>query len=284
MPTTRPNPSFAILIAITIAISTLAHPVEADDDVPPKTFESVTAASSFVGREIEELPGHLGEVADLLLDLQTSQAVAAVFRQQVDNGITAEVTLPIIAIRATQRGHRTQPWVTDAMIQQVKRAGGLHPQRPAYTRGWVSKQFTTLNREPYWRSYAKRRAANRSRLVFDEIDYPLTRLSEVLGLDVVDKQDQPVGQVEQVVISPNTFEVAYVVLKTASSKRLAIPLAAFETESGKEWKIELDRETIIARPGLEESGRQDGQLPLSVDRAWSEYVAVRYGDIGVQPK
>ena len=144
----------ALLIAIPIVRSS---EICAADPVVP-TYQSAVPGRDFIGRKIAGLPGQLGEVADLLIDLETSQVVAAIFRQSDSGGASAAMTLPIVALRQTQDGHRLQPWVTEAMIQRMT---PLTSTKQAFTRGRVSDQYRAFDRDPYWGDFLKRREKNR---------------------------------------------------------------------------------------------------------------------------
>ncbi len=248
----------ALLIAVPIIC---CSETSAADPVVP-TYESVVPARDFVGREIAELPGQLGEVADLLIDLETSQVVAAIFRQNNVDGPSAVLTLPIVALRQTQEGHHLQPWVTEAMIQQLAPTTAT---KQSFTRGRVSDQYRAFDREPYWGEFLKRRQKIRVVQRFDQTDFLLSRYSELVGSPIMDAENSQVGTIEEVVVVPETFAVAYLLVETMADRYQAIPLGAFKVNEQGRWQINLDRESIHARPTVDRS-----ELPLSIDRGWVE--------------
>lgn len=273
-PTRAENPNAKTTAPASDSVSSQSR----TDHTLSQNFDSVVRAEDLIGREPKGMPGQLGKVDDLLIDLETSQVVAAVFRQHLNGRTAAMVTLPIVALRSSAKGYDAQPWVTDAIIQQIE---PLAEATAPITRGWVSAQYRSLKRDPYWMARTQQQTVG-GRIgprKFDQEDYLLAKYSELIGLGVVDAAEKPVGQIESVVVELNSFDVAYVLVKSASSKHLAVPLGVFEISPGKPWQIELDREVIRSR-----SITLDGDLPRSIDRGWLEYIAVRYGRTGVQEK
>ena len=64
----------------------------------------------------------------------------------------------------------------------------------------------------------------------------------------MDAENLQVGVIEEVVVVPETFAVAYVLVETAAAQYQAIPLGAFEVNENGRWKIDLDRESISLDP------------------------------------
>jgi sporulation protein YlmC with PRC-barrel domain len=118
--------------------------------------------------------------------------------------------------------------------------------------------------------------------------YGFTSLKSLFGTPVVNAEGEELGKIEDFAISLEHHLVAYAAVSCtcfdgAADKRFPIPLGSFIVKSGeKAWTLELPLEVLEATPTF-----SPGQWPEKLDRAWVEYVHVRYGRAplgGVQTK
>jgi sporulation protein YlmC with PRC-barrel domain len=103
--------------------------------------------------------------------------------------------------------------------------------------------------------------------------------SKVLGEEVVNRQNESLGKIQDMVLDAEDGRVSYAVLSFGGflgmgNKLFAIPWQAFEHHAGKDKLIlNVDKEKLQNAPGFEKEGR----WPDFADRAWGESIHSYYG-------
>ncbi|KAA5545457.1 PRC-barrel domain containing protein [Roseiconus nitratireducens] len=239
--------------------------------------ETLVRATEVIGTDLAEVDDSLGSVADLVLDLQTSQAALALcaYRDPPQDA-EAMLALPITAWAFDRANAIKKPWLTDEMIRQ---SSPVTPPFDRFDRRLAGEQYQQFDQPPYWLAFVDRQQAKDPNFEFDTRDFKLVLFSSLKDTAVVSSENDVVGTISDLAIDPISSQIAYAVMDTAKdrAKRFAIPLGAFVATDDQRFKIELGRDEILKRPTFRESN-----LPKVVDRGWIEYVAVRYGREGVQ--
>lgn len=84
------------------------------------------------------------------------------------------------------------------------------------------------------------------------------KASDMIGTDVVDAQGDSLGEVEEVVIDPNTGRIAYVVVSFGGfldigKKLFAIPFKALKYDwDENEYMLDTPKEQLEEAPGFDE--------------------------------
>ena len=91
-------------------------------------------------------------------------------------------------------------------------------------------------------------------------NYPsLVGASEIKGTHVKNLQNQDLGQIDEVLIDPDTGQVRFVILEVGGflglgATRVAVPLSAFQiTQEGNtsKWVLDADKEKLKSAPKVE---------------------------------
>jgi sporulation protein YlmC with PRC-barrel domain len=111
------------------------------------------------------------------------------------------------------------------------------------------------------------------------------RASKLIGTDVENPQGEKLGDIEDIVLDPDTGRIAYAVLSFGGflglgEKHFAVPWAAFTPKAGTttavdKFVLNVDKERLKNAPGFEKSN-----WPNMADRRWAEQV---YGFYNVTP-
>ena len=106
--------------------------------------------------------------------------------------------------------------------------------------------------------------------------YLLAFLSKLHDLQVHSGQERSVGRIVDFAVTVENHRLAYAAVEFRSddAKLYPLPLSAFVVSKPEEpWQVDLSAESIANTPSF--SARK---WPQKIERAWVEYVHVRYGD------
>ncbi|QDU94274.1 PRC-barrel domain-containing protein [Lignipirellula cremea] len=105
--------------------------------------------------------------------------------------------------------------------------------------------------------------------------YQFALLTNLQGKVIVDADGKPVGEVVDLALLERDGRIAYAGARFEDKRDHlhAIPLSAFVASPGSEtWRLEVDEKVIENTPTFAPE-----DWPTQIDRAWVEYVHVRYG-------
>lgn len=103
--------------------------------------------------------------------------------------------------------------------------------------------------------------------------------STIIGEAVINRQNEQLGKIHELVLDAKEGRLAYVVLSFGGfmgmgNKLFAMPWRAFEfADSGDELILNVDKEKLKAAPGFE----PDSKWPDFADRTWGTSIDTYYG-------
>lgn len=103
--------------------------------------------------------------------------------------------------------------------------------------------------------------------------YGVVSASTIIGESVVNREDEKIGKIHDLVIEANAGRLAYAVL-SFSGKLFAMPWSAFEF-SNTEHKLilDVDKKKLNEAPGFD----KDEKWPDFADRSWGDEIHKYYG-------
>jgi sporulation protein YlmC with PRC-barrel domain len=226
----------------------------------------ILMASKLMGTELKRGETVLGQIADLVFDLETEH-------------------LAVFVLETTETGKQPQwnlfPFVKgDRLIKGEWENRTRIAARPlTFNRMQANEVYRTYKEAIYWLDFAKQLVKSPNKQ-FDDHDFNLTLLKNILEKPVVDKSGELAGRIEDVAINTSNGTILYLVLQTEDSRRIAIPLGAFVADDNDaQWMIDLAKDQIVKFEGFDQSAP-----PKKADSGWTEFVAVKYGRGGLQSK
>ncbi len=263
----------------TIAVSLLLIVVGAGGSLawaknknPATNYPSLVGASEIKGTHVKNLQNQdLGQIDEVLIDPDTGQVRFVILEVGGFLGLGAtRVAVPLSAFQITQEGD-TSKWVLDADKEKLKNAPkveGKNYQR-LYTRCRGQADFCLL--EGYvdrarvqFQSVISKPAETKSMNATAQRTEAATLLaaSEVKGATVINFQNENIGDVDELLIEPDTGQVRFAVLSVGGflglgSTKVAVPWLAFRSvsERGKIRYMMLD----ATRERLEKAPRVEGK-------------------------
>jgi sporulation protein YlmC with PRC-barrel domain len=109
--------------------------------------------------------------------------------------------------------------------------------------------------------------------------YGVVLASKITGEAVVNRQDENLGKIHELVIDAKEGRLAYAVLSFGGfmgmgNKLFALPWEAFEfSNTENKLILNVDKKKLETAPGFD----KDGKWPNFVDRIWGEDVFKYYG-------
>jgi sporulation protein YlmC with PRC-barrel domain len=105
------------------------------------------------------------------------------------------------------------------------------------------------------------------------------RASKIIGADVKNPQGEKLGDIQDVVLDPETGRVRYAVLAFGGflglgEKYFAVPWTALTSKAGEkgDFILNIDKEKLKNAPGFDKNN-----WPNMADRSWAEQVYAYYG-------
>ncbi|MET3106815.1 sporulation protein YlmC with PRC-barrel domain [Oxalobacteraceae bacterium GrIS 2.11] len=104
------------------------------------------------------------------------------------------------------------------------------------------------------------------------------KASSIIGTSVVDRKDESLGDIKEIVIDPSTGRVAYVVVAfggflSMGEKLFAIPFGSFKYQhDGNKYVLDLPKEKLQAAPGFDTN-----HWPSMTDEKWNREIHSYYG-------
>jgi len=109
--------------------------------------------------------------------------------------------------------------------------------------------------------------------------YGIVTASKIIGESVVNRQNEDLGKIHELVIDAKEGRLAYAVLSSGGfmgmgNRLFAMPWKAFEFASTEHKLIfDVDREKLKAAPGFD----KDAKWPDFADRSWGDGIYRFYG-------
>jgi len=234
-----------------------------NEQLKPADAAPIRKASAFVGSELQASDGKpLGKIEDLIVDLDNGAVVLLVARPDagLDLGTERMLVPPGCCSDATQ-DEATKLRVTRDQVHKAPRIADLKQ----LTRDDVAKVYAHFDQMP----------AEPKTIPDPHTLAGLTPLSTLRGMAVENAKGVRLGTIRDFALVGDG-RIAYVGMSSeANPKQLyPVPLSAFVVPEGaKTWMVELPKGILENTPTFSEA-----VWPKTIDRAWSEYVNVRYGN------
>ena len=112
-----------------------------------------------------------------------------------------------------------------------------------------------------------------------EVKYGIVSASRIIGEAVVNRQDENLGKIHELVFDAQDGHLAYAVLSFGGfmgmgNKLFAMPWKAFEfAKTENKLVLNVDKEKLKTAPGFD----QDAKWPDFADRTWGNTIYKYYG-------
>jgi len=112
-----------------------------------------------------------------------------------------------------------------------------------------------------------------------EVKYGVVSASRIIGEAVVNRQDENLGKIHELVFDAHDGRLAYAVLSFGGfmgmgNKLFALPWKAFEfAKTENKLVLNVDKEKLKTAPGFD----QDAKWPDFADRTWGSTIYKYYG-------
>ena len=112
-----------------------------------------------------------------------------------------------------------------------------------------------------------------------EVKYGVVSASRIIGEAVVNRQDENLGKIHELVFDAQDGRLAYAVLSFGGfmgmgNKLFAMPWKAFEfAKTENKLVLNVDKEKLKTAPGFD----QDAKWPDFADRTWGSTIYKYYG-------
>lgn len=120
--------------------------------------------------------------------------------------------------------------------------------------------------------------ASADRIIVESTDRDMWRASKLIGIDVVSREGDELGEIEEVVVDPEGGRVGYVILSfdgflREGDKYFAIPWRALRYDAHEEQMVlNVDRDRLEDAPGFSR-----GDWPDMASRRWARDIHAYYG-------
>jgi len=250
------NDSIKIIGAAQEDVEVINKPVE----------RQIVMASKLLGTALKKEEMSLGRIEELAFDLETEHLAILLLETNDTNNEPQWNLIPFV------EGDRLIKFAWENKTRLAVRPTSLNREQ-------ANELYRTYKEAIYWLDFAIQ-VGKASGQKFDDHDFQLTLLKDIVDKPIVDKFGEAVGRIEDIAIRASKGTIPYMVLSTIDDRRIAIPLGAF-TEDGdsKRWIIELSKDQILKSKALD-----DSFTPIEADSGWLEFVSVKYGRGGLQSK
>ncbi len=103
--------------------------------------------------------------------------------------------------------------------------------------------------------------------------YGVVSASKIIGEAVINRQDEKLGKIHELVIDANAGRLAYAVL-ASSGKYFAMPWKAFEfANTENKLILDVDKKKLEAAPGFDKNDK----WPNFSDKSWGDDIHKYYG-------
>jgi len=203
----------------------------------------VKAKADLIGKDIKDGTRTIGEVEDLMLDLEHSRVafVLVSLEELVGNGDTYYV-LPWGVINPVTGGKEVV--VTGLTVEDMKSAPNFSDKTawpPLSSDPWPTRVYNVGKKSPYWSGTFPR----------------VYRASEVIDWDVRNSKNEDLGDIEEFVVDARDGSIPYAVLEFGGflgvgDKFFAVPPRSLRADNEKkEFVFDVDKERLKSAPGFD---------------------------------
>lgn len=239
--------------AFFVALVFAGMPVSAEDTSPSHPSFRIQKASDLIGKPVHDRRGELlGEVKDLVIDTQRGRVayVVVIMSEMLGSGGNW-FAVPTPAMTLKEDGSQ---FVLAATMDRLKNAPGFdHAQWPRMSdSNWGVRIHEFYRIRPYWIIEGERQGSTSTSL-------RLQKASELIGCPVQSDRYEWLGEIEELVIDPDRYRIAYVVLAFAGlegecRKLFAIPggVIRLPTDGGP-GLLSIDKKPLKQSTGFDKS-------------------------------
>jgi sporulation protein YlmC with PRC-barrel domain len=263
----------------------------------PAQASNLIRSSDVVGGKVTNLQGeNLGKIDDLVIDTDRGQVGYAVLSFGGLLGMGDKLfAIPWDSIQSTNESGK---YMLNVDKEKLKNAPGFDKgQWPEMAdESWGAGIYKYYGSEPYWTrsgsgmKVEKHLGPNNDRVVPDNNRhvtgrdpiksnrFNLRRASDLVGTDVHNRQNENLGDINNLVIDWQSGHVVYAILAAGGflglgEELFAIPWNALDRQSGeKKLVLDMDKDRLKQAPHFSKN-----QWPNFADRAWGEPVHRYYG-------
>jgi len=250
----RTNDAVKIIEAAQGDVGIINKPVE----------RQIVMASKLLGTALKKEEMSLGRIEELAFDLETENLAILLLETNDTNNEPQWNLIPFV------EGDRLIKFAWENKTRLAVRPTSLNREQ-------ANELYRTYKEAIYWIDFAIQ-VGKESGQKFDDHDFQLTLLKDIVDKPIIDKAGEAVGRIEDIAIRASKGTIPYLVLSTIDDRRIAIPLGAFKADgNSNRWMIELSKDQILKSKALD-----DSFTPNEADSGWLEFVSVKYGRGGLQ--
>lgn len=262
---------FVVALSVRCTASELAlnERETVDEDLSPNVG-SVVPGSILAERAVwDRYDREVGKVEDLIIDPYYGRVTSFVIKPSDEVKRDRQLLVPFELVTPIKSKH-LRASVTMKKIEDTATAITRNGSTP-YTRTLSRATIRHYDLKPYWKEDERSATEGQDRLVM---------LSNLRDMVVKTPDDEPLGSIEDVVVSKKDGKIVYALLRhdhrnnrSTQHKKFPIPLAAFVVPPRSDhWTLELPERVL---DGTEVT--KGAAYPKEVSRGWVEYIHVRYG-------
>jgi sporulation protein YlmC with PRC-barrel domain len=260
-------------VALALAIAGVASAQSNyDNKKDTKLNAHLLRASQVMGINVENPSGEdIGEINDLALDLHAGHCRFAIVSTGGVLGVGDKLyAVPMKAIKFPAGDTIAHLNITKQHLEQA----------PQFTReewnklsdeGWATTVYEFYTIKPDFE-------VEKSKVAVTTPAPQYMRGSEVVGMDVHNRQDEDLGEIEDLMLDVNSGRVAYAVLSYGGvlgvgEKLFAVPWKALNLNAeSKQLVLNVEKEKLKGAPGFDKD-----KWPNMADLGWSKDVHEFYG-------
>lgn len=259
-----------------------------DADVPAGVFR----VTELKGDKVVTTRGEkIGDVHDIVVDLDRGAVAYAVVELDDIPGKDGKLcAVPWTALSEPALGPDRDSLVISADKEKLKDAVCFDSSAwPNMTDGtWSKDVHKFFGQPPYWdadrsmRPTPREASGERSEKPSGELG--LKRTSKLIGMDIKNRKNEDVGDVEDIVLAPRKSKVLYVVLSSGGflgmgEKLFAIPMEALSFSTGSDTVLfDVEKERLKNAPGFDKKNwpnMADTRFSSDVNKYWEKGTTTR---------
>lgn len=256
-------------IAVSCLLLGLAVPAVAQTPKVSETHEPSLrkAEADFVGKTIKNRTGAtLGKVEDLMADMESARIAYAVVSLKSPAG--RDERFYVLPWGTLTRGSLDDHVLADMPADKATACESFDKRDwpNMADANWATKVYKSGNQAPYWKSTGPDSAPR------------VTRVSEIVGMDVQNPQQENLGEVEELVIDTKNGEIVYAVVAFGGflgmgDKLFAMPPKSLQSNaSGEKLVLNVDKARLKAAPGFDKAN-----WPDMANAEWTSQIRNYYG-------
>lgn len=220
------------------------QPSRSSASARPQATMADMRASRLMGRDVRNASGkEVGELTDMVVDLQANRIHYAILQRGGVLGI-GDKSVPVPVSRF-QRGAGDGELVLNIPEEQLEKAPGVERNVD-----WNDPRSWSNVGQYYHKTVGMPADATAGVKRFHQA-------SDLIGMDVLDKSGDEVGEIEDIVINLSNGQIHYAVLEfdrawNPVNKLVALPLSSLQARpDGNDLTINMSREQLANAPSFE---------------------------------